>query len=275
MAASSRHLGSGKALAIATLLAILATLAVNTLSNLIPPGGENVGEIANTLLTGVLIIPANYAFAIWGVIYLGIIAYGFYQLRPTNRRKPVIRQVNKWLITACIAQVIWIFLFTWRQFGWSILAMLGILLPLVMIYLRLDIGKAVVNRRAQWAVHIPFSIYLAWISVATIVNVASALYTGGWSGWGLSAPAWTVIMLVISVLIAATLTLQRCDVAFNLVFVWAYGAIAIKHWAIPVVGMTAIISAITLLLILGIMLLRRRPPARINRHRRREPSRIR
>jgi hypothetical protein len=57
---------SGLGLAIATAIAIVATLVVNTLSNLYPPGGQNVGEIANTVLAGVLITPANYAFAIWG-----------------------------------------------------------------------------------------------------------------------------------------------------------------------------------------------------------------
>ncbi|MEO0491633.1 MAG: tryptophan-rich sensory protein, partial [Cyanobacteria bacterium J06659_2] len=61
-----------------TLVAILATLMVNTLSNFFPPGGQNVGEISNTVLSGVLITPANYAFAIWGLIYIGLIAYGVY-----------------------------------------------------------------------------------------------------------------------------------------------------------------------------------------------------
>lgn len=39
-------------LPIATFIAILGTLAINTLSNIFPPGGENVGEIANTTLAG-------------------------------------------------------------------------------------------------------------------------------------------------------------------------------------------------------------------------------
>jgi ammonia channel protein AmtB len=71
-------------LAILTWIAILGTLLVNSLSNFFPPGGQNVGEIANTILAGVLITPANYAFAIWGVIYVGLIAYGVYQSQRPN-----------------------------------------------------------------------------------------------------------------------------------------------------------------------------------------------
>ena len=68
-----------KGLAIATWIAILGTLAVNTLSNIFPIDGNTVADLANGPLAGVLITPANYAFIIWGVIYVGLIAYAWYQ----------------------------------------------------------------------------------------------------------------------------------------------------------------------------------------------------
>ena len=144
------------------------------------PGGQNVGQIANTTLAGVLITPANYAFAIWGLIYLGLIAYGIYQIYPSQRRQRRLQRVNKLLILACMAQVIWIFLFTLRQFGWSVLAIVTILLCLIGIYRTLRSRQLKPLRRERWLCQIPFSIYLAWIGVATIVNVASALYAWGW-----------------------------------------------------------------------------------------------
>jgi hypothetical protein len=125
-------------LAIATFLAILGTLVINTLSNIFPPGGENVGEIANTTLAGVLITPANYAFAIWGLIYVGLIAYGVYQLRPAQRQDPDIQTVNRWLIVACVAQMLWIGLFTLKYFTLSIPAMLVILGSLIACYQALN-----------------------------------------------------------------------------------------------------------------------------------------
>jgi cell division protein FtsW (lipid II flippase) len=237
----------GWVLAIATLIAIVGTLIVNTLSNFFPPGGENVGEIANTVLAGVLITPENYAFAIWGLIYLGLIAYGIYQLGANQRQDPIIRPVDWLLIIACISQIIWIFLFTLQYFAWSILAMLGILLPLIGAYLVLRMDT--INRQRRWYAVYPFSIYLAWISVATIVNVASALYDAGWSG-GLTNVAWTVIMLVVSAAIAAVVIVTRQDIPFTLVYVWAYVAIAIRHANIFAIWITAAIASIILLALL-------------------------
>jgi len=257
MDASENTRKGGWVLAIATLVAIIGTLVINTLSNFYPPGGQNVGEIANTILSGVLITPANYAFAIWGLIYLGLIAYGIYQLGSEQRRDPIIRPVNRLLIIACIAQIIWIFLFTLQYFTWSILAMLGILLPLIGAYGVLRMDRA--DRRRRWCAIYPFSIYLAWISVATIVNVASALYDAGWRG-GLSSVTWTVIMILVGAVIALLVIFTQQDIPFTLVYVWAYVAIAVRHadtWPILV---TAIATSLVLLAVLAVVRWQTSPP---------------
>lgn len=246
MTASTHHSNSGLGLAIATLIAIVTTLIINTLSNIFPPGGLNVGTIANTLLKDVLILPANYAFAIWGLIYVGLVAYGLYQLRPPQRRDLALRQVNILLIVACLAQIAWIYLFTLQQFWWSVLAMLAILLSLIGAYLQLRTGQERVSRDRKWLAQIPFSVYLAWISVATIVNVACALYSSGWNGWGVSAIAWTVIMLIIGAIVAGLTVWQRRDLAFGLVFVWAYLAIAVRQSAITAIWITAVVAVLAI-----------------------------
>jgi hypothetical protein len=245
-------------LPLATLIAILATLTVNILSNFFPPRGANIGEIANTILQGVQITPANYAFAIWGLIYLGLIAYGLYQLRPSERGNPTIRRVDSLLIIACIAQMAWVLLFTLRLFWLSVVAMLAILLPLIGAYLQLGTGKERVSRERSWIVHVPFSIYLAWISVATIVNIASALYISGWDGWGISAEGWTAIMLIVGAMIAAMVTIQRADIAFTLVFIWAYVAIAIRQLDDPSIWITAVVAVIVLAVLLVFGRMRRK-----------------
>lgn len=260
MNVSTEKSGSGLALAIATLVAILATLLINSLSNFFPPDGLNVGEIANTILNDVAILPANYAFAIWGVIYLGLIAYGVYQLRPAQRQDAQLRRVNSLLIVACLAQIAWIYLFTLRLFWVSVVAMVVILLALIGAYLNLRIGRVRVARDRKWLAHIPFSIYLAWISVATIVNVAAALYASGWQGWGLSSAAWTVVMLVVGAAIAAGVIGQRADLAFGLVFIWAYIAIAIRQSDVQPIWLTAAIAAGLLAILLGLRQARQRPP---------------
>lgn len=250
MKASTHKPSSGILLPLATLIAILATLSVNVLSNFFPPGGANIGEIANTILQGVQITPANYAFAIWGLIYLGLIAYGIYQLRPSERGNPTIRRVDSLLIIACIAQIAWIYLFTLRLFWLSVVAMLAILLPLIGAYLQLQAGSERVSQKRKWMAHVPFSVYLGWISVATIVNIASALYISDWDGWGISAEGWTAIMLIVGAVIAAMVAIQQADIAFTLVFIWAYIAIAIRQLDDPSIWITAVVAAMVLVAVL-------------------------
>lgn len=252
MKASQPQSDSGIMLPLATFVAILATLSVNILSNFFPPEGLNIGEIAKTILQGVQIQPASYAFAIWGLIYLGLIAYGVYQLRPAQRGDVTLRRVDTLLIAACVAQIVWVYLFTLRFFWLSVMAMLAILIPLIGAYVELGIGKKRESRERKWLAHLPFSIYLAWISVATIVNIASALYISGWQGWGIGETGWTVLMLLVGVAIAIIVAVQRADLAFTLVFIWAYIAIAIRQLDNPAIWITAGLSAIALAVIVGI-----------------------
>ncbi|MGB3138052.1 MAG: tryptophan-rich sensory protein [Nodosilinea sp.] len=247
-----RRSSSGIGLAIATVIAVIAAVVFNTLFNRFPPGGQSVGEIANTVLSGVLITPANYAFAIWGIIYLGLFAYAVYQFHPQRRREPDIQRVNWLLILACVAQTVWILLFTLQQFGWSILAMAVLLLALVGSYTALNIGRRRVSRQRRWMAYIPFSLYLGWISVATIVNVASALYASGWGGWGVSSTTWTGVMIGVAALVGAAVIYLHRDVAFTLVFVWAFVAIAVRQSDIPAVRWAAIAAAAGLLIWLAV-----------------------
>ncbi|MBO0348158.1 tryptophan-rich sensory protein [Phormidium pseudopriestleyi FRX01] len=234
---------------VSTLLAILAAFVTNILANIFPFNDITIGEISNQKFRDVLIIPANYAFSIWGLIYLALISFGIYQALPAQRHHPRLRRISYLLVLASLAQIAWVFLFAYLQFGWSVLAMLIILLSLILTYLRLQIGKERVPPREKWFINIPLSIYLAWISVATVVNIASTLYDWGWEEPN-TLVFWTVVMLGVSAAIAAVVTIQRGDTAFNLVFVWAYIAIAVRQSEYMVIVSTALGLAIGLILLL-------------------------
>jgi hypothetical protein len=229
--------------------AILGSIAFNTLSNFFPLNGINVGQLSNTVFAAVQIIPANYAFAIWGLIYLGLIAFAIYQFQPSQRQNPILQRSGYLLVFASVAQCAWIYFFLARLFPLSVIAMLGVLLPLIGLYQRLGIGQQRVSRQEQWFIHIPISIYLGWITVATVVNVAIALYSINWNGWGITPPIWTVMMMMISTVIAALVYVQRHDVAFTLVIVWALVAIAIRQIDTPLIAVAGLIMAIGLTLL--------------------------
>ena len=237
----------------ANLIAIIAAFGINVFANIAPVNGLSIGDISNRFFSEVQIIPANYAFAIWGLIYLGLISFGIYQVLPAQRDNPHLRQIGYFLVVASLAQIVWIFLFEYQRFVLSLVAMLVILLPLIAIYWRLRIGEQRVSRQEKWLVHIPLSIYLAWISVATIVNVAIALYSLGWRGEPLSPEIWTVIMILVGGGIAATIARKRVDIAFPLVIIWAFIAIAVRQANQPLIAMTAggVALGLGLFLLLG------------------------
>ena len=232
---------------VVTIAAIVVSIVINTVSNIFPLNGVSVGKLSNTLFANVQIIPANYAFAIWGLIYIGLIAFGIYQLQPTQRENPRLRHSGYLLAIACIAQCAWIYLFLARLFPLSNLAMLGILIPLIVMYQRLGIGRERVSRQERWFIHLPISIYLGWISVASIVNVATGLYSLNWDGWGIAPSVWTVVMMTTASVIAAVISIQRRDTAYVLVIVWALVAIAIRQANTPLIMVTGWVLAIVLM----------------------------
>ncbi|MDY7004208.1 MAG: tryptophan-rich sensory protein [Cyanobacteriota bacterium] len=233
----------------ANLIGIIAAFFLNVYVNLAPPGGQTIGEISNTVFQDVLIIPASYAFAIWGLIYLGLISFGIYQVLPAQRENPILQRCGYFLVGASLAQIVWVFLFQFQLFTLSVLAMLGILGCLICLYLSLGISYERVPKKDKWLVHYPISIYLAWISVATIVNIASALHNLGWNSTGQVAIVWTIIMLIIGAIIATIINIQKQDIAYPLVFVWAFIAIVIRHLDLPVIAVTAGILALGLVVL--------------------------
>ena len=240
------------------LVAILAAFGTNVAANINPLNGLNIGEISNTLFKEVLIIPASYAFAIWGLIYLGLFSFAIYQALPSQKQNANLRQIGYFLVGSSVAQMVWVFCFLSRWFLLSLVAMLAILLPLILIYMRLGIGKKRISRSDKWFMQIPLTIYLAWISVATIVNAAIAFYHLGWNGWGISPQIWSAIALILAGAIAARISIVRADTAFVLVYLWALVAIAVRHLDQLIISGTAGGLAFVILLLLLFSQLRRK-----------------
>jgi hypothetical protein len=219
-----------------TLVAIVSTFLFNLWSNLFPINGENIGNLSNRLFNDVLIIPENYAFIIWGLIYVELLIFGVYQLRLTQSNNPRFQNAGYWLVAACVAQNIWVILFLLRQFSLSVVAMASILMCLAIYYCNLRVGDENIPKKEVWRAHIPLSIYMGWISVASTVNVAIALYHLNWDGWGISPIFWTIAMMLVAALIGIWLMVQRGDVAYSFVLVWAFVAIAIKQIDSPILA---------------------------------------
>jgi hypothetical protein len=237
---------------------VILTIVVNGLANALPFNNQTTGEISDKF--DVFFVPAGYVFSIWGLIYLGQLAFAIYQVMPSQRENPRLRRMGIAYITGAIANIIWLILWHYEYFLLTLYAMLILLGSLILIYLRLGIHREKVPQGERWFVHLPFSIYLGWITVATIANVTSLLDFSGWNGWGISPAIWAVIMLIAGTVIAAAVSLTRGDVAYSLVIMWAFAGIAVKHSGTWLVSLSATLATIItgLMLILGLLLTRRR-----------------
>jgi hypothetical protein len=255
---------------IVNVLATLAVIAVNVLANALLLNGQNTGAISDRFK--VYFVPAGYVFAIWGLIYLALLGFTVYQALPSQRENPRLRRIGYLYALGCVANIAWLFLWHYEFFVWTLVAMVALLLSLIAIYLRVGIGRTRVPAAETWLVRVPFSIYLGWITVATIANVTEVLYYLNWGGWRISPEIWAVIMLVAGAIIASAVSLTRGDIAYVLVVVWALAGIAVKQSGTPLVAITAAALAVVVLLTLiaGVPLTQRRlqaQPATVPRDR--------
>lgn len=235
---------------IAVIVFIAAMIVMNILANALPLNGQNTGEISDQFQ--VYFVPAGYVFSIWFIIYVGLIAYAVYQALPAQRENPRLRAIGWPVVFSSLANIAWLFFWHYNLFVLTMIAMLLLLSLLVVVYLRLGIGKQVVSRGMKWAVHIPFSVYLGWISVATIANASDLLYYLGWNGAPLTPEIWAVIMLAAALIITTLMLLTRRDIAYALVIVWAAIGIAVKQVGVALVPTTAwIVAGLVVLLIIG------------------------
>lgn len=233
---------------IVTLVSVIAAFGMNVLANIRPINDLTIGEISNQFFGNVLITPANYAFAVWGFIYLGLISFAIYQALPSQKNNLLLRQIGYKIAIASISQIAWVFCFLYRQYTLSFIAMLGILLPLIAAYLCFP--RQIVFTKQRWFICRPISIYLSWISLATILNGAIALTASNWGGWGISPQVWTVIMLLVAALIAHLVSIPRLDFAYGGVFIWGAIAIAVRNSEELIISGTAIGLSLAFIILL-------------------------
>ncbi|MCX6031518.1 MAG: tryptophan-rich sensory protein [Chloroflexi bacterium] len=237
------------------ILALLVTLVINGLANVLPLNGQGTGEISDRFK--VFFVPAGYVFSIWGIIYLALLVFVVYQALPAQRNNARLQRIGPWFAVSCLANSVWIFMWHYNLFPLSLLVMLVLLASLITIYLRLGIGRLVVSNAEKWLVNVPFSIYLGWITVATVANATSLLDYLKWGGWGISPQAWAVVMLLIATALSVAMSVTRRDIAYTGVLVWAFVGIAVKQAATPLVTITAWAMVAVMLIALLITRLRR------------------
>jgi benzodiazapine receptor len=238
-------------------IAVLAVIVVNSLANIIPFNGQTTGQVSENLSN--YFVPAGYVFSIWGLIYLGLVAYAIFQVRPVETKNPHLKAISGWFLLSSAANIVWLLLWHYNQFILTVPVMLVLLFSLIKIYLILHKGNSQVSTGERWTVRIPFSIYLGWITVATIANISATLVSLNWNGLGIAPTTWFLVVLVAAILITALMAYFRRDSAYLLVPVWAFVGIALRPTDSNLVVTASWVAAGFVLVLVVFSILKPRP----------------
>jgi hypothetical protein len=255
-----------KFLQIANGLALIATIIVNYLSNTGFFNGNTMATVSARYQN--LFTPAAYAFSIWGLIYLALLAFVVFQGRslfptPVDGRldktpahagpaktpadDAVVEKIGGWFILSCVANCSWVLLWLYDYTGLSVLVMIVLLFSLLMIVLNTNMEMDDAPLRTIAFVWWPFCFYSGWITVALFANVAAWLTKIQWNNGGFPETTRAIIMLLVTGAIFVFMTWKRNMREYATVGVWGLIAIAIPNWhQAPMVAFTALAVAVLL-----------------------------
>ncbi|RVU82820.1 tryptophan-rich sensory protein [Leucothrix sargassi] len=229
-----------------SIAAFIFVILVNYVSNALPLNGMTQKDLSDKYSS--LFTPAAFTFSIWGVIYFFLAIFVIYQALPAQRKSALVSKVSKLFILSCFANVAWLFAWHYEFVSLSLLIMFGILGTLIAIYRALGLNL----REATWTehlcLHVPFSMYTAWITVATMANISVLQNSMGLDNALTDATTWTLLKLAIVAAIAAIVVLRRMDFIYGLVIAWAAFGIMSKQVGTPVIeGAAMMVSAFAIL----------------------------
>lgn len=240
-------------LVILQITAFIIMIAVNALANILPINGLNTGEVSAFYPN--YFVPAGFTFSIWGIIYLLLAVYLFAStqllLKKNNdaTKEKMSIQVAKIFIGTCILNASWIFAWHYLQVLASVFIMLLFLFTLTIMYIKQQQATVSFTPFQQFAIHIPFVVYLAWICVATIANITALLVSIGFNGIGVEPTTWSICMIIVATLLAIYFGIKEKQWAFCAIISWAlYGILQGQKSSSYAIGLSATICMVVVLI---------------------------
>ncbi|MEM2930206.1 MAG: hypothetical protein QW797_05045 [Thermoproteota archaeon] len=240
--------------------AILATIVFNSIVNILPLNGVTTGAVSDYYPN--FFTPPGYVFAIWGVIYALLTVFMVYQARVSQRKEKYLEEIGLLYLLGAAANILWLIVFHYSYgnpslFAFSPIPIIALLVTLLLTYFRLGVGVRKTPMVQKLAVHFPVSVYLGWISLATIANIASVVNVL-MPGIPLDIQALgTAAVILVALTITLLMLVRRRDFAYSLVVVWASIGIALKQASIPVIHWTALFAVGMIVVTIILMLVKK------------------
>jgi uncharacterized membrane protein len=213
------------------LAATIGVLAFNWLAASGRLAGVDTSEVSDRYST--LVTPAGYAFSIWSLIYLGLVAFSIYQLLPANIGR--FRAFRSLYIFTCALNCGWLYFWHADQIVICFVIIVALCLTLLAINYLIREPESLAD---SWIAKAPFSLYFGWVTAATFVNFAIMLkYLRVEMSPGAETGLAVALILLLGV-IAVIVRLRLTNYFYPLAVAWALTAIAVKQS-----GRTAIVVA--------------------------------
>ncbi len=212
-------------MSIIALLTTILTITINALANILPINGYNTGELSDMYPN--LFVPAGITFSIWALIFIMLIVFSLVYIYLQFRLKKKHHKLLSLFILTNVLNISWILAWHYLMVLLSVVIMVFLLITLIFLYY--ETNKYNYNLGYRIFVKGTVSIYLGWISIATIANITAYLVSINWSGWGIPELIWTIIMLLVGLVLTLAFTYYQRNLLYNLVIIWAYAGIIIKR----------------------------------------------
>lgn len=238
-----------KGYSILNLIGVIAVVFFNYYINSNGVNGNTMASLSakyNSLFT-----PAGYAFSIWGVIFLAILAQAIFLVarafRPEKDQNPI-SQIGLGIFIANMLNIAWLLAWLHEYTGISVAIMILLLITLLSVVVRTNMERWDAPLKIIVFIWWPICLYSGWIAVATIANISALLAKMGWTG-GIPETTWAAIMIAVATLLGLFITYKRNMREFAMVIVWALVAIAVRHWeAYPILKYTALVGSAILII---------------------------
>jgi translocator protein len=190
-----------------------------------------------------IITPAGYAFSIWSLIYVGMIAFSIYQMLPTKAAN--FRSVRMPYILSCILNCAWIFAWHHDLIGISFLIIVALAVTLFWICFALRETGSYLDSLFSKA---PFGIYFGWLTCATLVNVFVLLRANGFDA---QSTFLGVIAIIAATACAILVRWKLTNFLYPVAVAWALTAIAVKQSGNTPIVLAAAFGTVTCLVTAG------------------------
>ncbi len=196
-------LDNKKLMQILNIFSFILMLIANMLAVILPLNNKSTAELSDAYPN--LFVPAGITFSIWSIIYILLGVFSYYQAKDLLKKEkgtlPFLEKISFFFIVSNIANFAWIFAWHYQLVALSLIIMIILFISLLMLYLRLGIGKIEVSKGENRFIHVPISVYIGWITIATIANVTAFLVSINWDGFGLPEEFWTILVISVAIII--------------------------------------------------------------------------